>query len=423
MSSAAYVVGTYDTKAEELRYVASLLRAEGLRTFTVDVGTTASATDADFPSAVIAGFHPDGADAILKAGDRGAAVTAMTAALRNFVASRQDVGGIIGLGGSGGTSIVAPSMRSLPIGVPKIMVSTLAAGDVGPFVGVHDITMMYPVTDIAGLNRLSRVILANAAHALAGMMLRSAPPVTDARPALGLSMFGVTTPCIQQLTARLSTDYECQVFHANGPGGRALDAIAAAGLLQGMVDITTTEATDHLLGGVCSAGPDRFDVVAKNGIPWIGSCGALDMVNFWAPDTIPEKYRGRLFHAHNANVTLMRTTPDELDRIAAWISTKLNASKGPVRLLLPEGGVSMLDAPGQKFHDPAADAALFSAFERYFETRDAHRIVRVPHHINDPGFVAIAEVHVRELIPYGVRFGNVLTPSGTRSSAITNPTR
>lgn len=399
MTPAAYVVGTFDTKAEELRYVAALLRAEGLRAITVDVGTTTSAADADYPSAAIAAFHPDGADTILKVGDRGTAVTAMTVALKEFIASRHDVGGIIGLGGSGGTSIIAPTMRSLPIGIPKLMVSTLAAGDVGPFVGVHDLTMMYPVTDIAGLNRLSRVILANAAHGLAGMMLRSAPPVTDARPALGLSMFGVTTPCIQQLTARLSADYECQVFHANGPGGRALEAIAAAGLLQGMVDITTTEAADHLLGGVCTAGPERFDVVARTGIPWVGSCGALDMVNFWAPETIPEKYRGRLFHAHNANVTLMRTTASELESIAAWIAAKLNASKGPVRLLLPEGGVSMLDAPGQKFHNPEANAALFSAFERYFEVGDAHRIYRVPCHINDPAFVAIAEAHVRELIP------------------------
>lgn len=399
MAGTAYVVGTFDTKAEELRYVAQLLGQAGLRAVTVDVGTRSPSADADFPAEAIAEYHAEGRGAVFQAGDRGRAVTAMTEALQRFIATRSDIGGIIGLGGSGGTSIIAPAMRSLPIGLPKLMVSTLAAGDVAPFVGVHDITMMYPVTDIAGLNRLSRVILANAAHALAGMMSRAVPPSSDARPALGLSMFGVTTPCIQQLTARLGGDYECQVFHANGPGGRSLEAIAGAGLLQGMVDLTTTEAADHLLGGVCTAGPERFDVVAKTGIPWIGSCGALDMVNFWAPDTVPASYKGRLFHAHNANVTLMRTTADELVMIAAWIAAKLNASAGPVRLLLPEGGVSALDAPGQKFHDPAANAALFAAFERHFSASDTHHLIRVPHHINDAAFVDVAERHVRELIP------------------------
>lgn len=396
---AAYVIGTFDTKAEELLYVADLLRAAGVSAITVDVGTKTPAAQADFPSSAVAACHPDGSAAVFNVADRGAAVTAMTAALRRFIEQRGDVGGIVGLGGSGGTSIIAPTLRALPIGMPKIMVSTLAAGDVGPFVGVHDVTMMFPVTDIAGLNRLSRVILANAAHALAGMMTRSVPVLADARPALGLSMFGVTTPCIRQLTAHLAADYECQVFHANGPGGRALEAIAAAGLLQGMVDLTTTEAADHLLGGVCTAGPERFDVVAKTGIPWIGSCGALDMVNFWAPETIPDRYRGRLFHVHNANVTLMRTTATELEAIAAWIAGKLNTSKGPVRLLLPEGGVSMLDAPGQSFHDPAADQALFAAFERHFVITAAHRLIRVPQHINDAGFVAEVERHVRELVP------------------------
>ncbi len=397
MPGAAYVIGTFDTKAEELLYVASLLRQSGLTTVTVDVGTRLPAQEADIGAEVVATFHPQGVDAVLKAGDRGKAVTAMTEALMGFMASRRDVGGMIGLGGSGGTSIIAPAMRAQAIGLPKLMVSTLAAGDVSAFVGVHDIAMLYPVTDIAGLNRLSRVILANAAHALAGMMSHSVPVSADSRPALGLSMFGVTTACIQQLTARLGADYECQVFHANGPGGRSLEAIAGSGLLQGMVDLTTTEAADHLLGGVCTAGAERFDVVAKTGIPWIGSCGALDMVNFWAPDTIPERYKGRLFHAHNANVTLMRTTAAELEQIAAWIAAKLNASAGPVRLLLPEGGVSALDAPAQKFYDPAADAALFAAFERHFRTSSTHRIIRVPHHINDAAFVDVAEQQVREL--------------------------
>jgi uncharacterized protein (UPF0261 family) len=396
MPGTAYVVGTFDTKAEELRYVAGLLRAAGVRALTVDVGTKKPAADADVPASRVAAFHPNGSDTVLKAGDRGLAVTAMSEALVRFIVEQKDVGGIIGLGGSGGTAIIAPAMRALPIGVPKLMVSTLAAGDVGAYVGVHDIVMMFPVTDISGLNRLSRVILGNAAHALAGMMLRSVPAAVDAKPALGFSMFGVTTPCVQQLTARLSKDFECQVFHANGPGGRALEALAFAGMLQGIVDITTTEAADHLLGGVCTAGPDRFEAVAKLGIPWVGSCGALDMVNFWAKETVPDKYRGRLLHAHNANVTLMRTTGSELVEIAEWICEKLNRSKGPVRMLLPEGGVSAMDAPGQKFHDPEAREVLFKAFERSFVANDRHRLIRVPFHINDESFVAVAEEHIRQ---------------------------
>jgi uncharacterized protein (UPF0261 family) len=398
MPGTAYVVGTFDTKAEELRYVAELLRAAGVRAVTVDVGTKSPDASADVPSSRVAAFHSNGADTVLKAGDRGLAVTAMSEALVRFVSEQKDVGGIIGLGGSGGTAIIAPAMRALPIGVPKLMVSTLAAGDVGAYVGVHDIAMMFPVTDISGLNRLSRVILGNAAHALAGMMLRSVPVVTNAKPALGLSMFGVTTPCVQQLTARLSNDFECQVFHANGPGGRALEALAFAGMLQGIVDITTTEAADHLLGGVCTAGPDRFEAVAKLGIPWVGSCGALDMVNFWAKETVPEEYRSRLLHAHNANVTLMRTTASELVEIAEWICGKLNRSKGPVRMLLPEEGVSAMDAPGQKFHDPEAREALFKALERNFVASDCHQLVRVPFHINDEGFATAVEKHVREIM-------------------------
>jgi uncharacterized protein (UPF0261 family) len=399
MPGAAYVVGTFDTKAEEIRYVADRLRDAGLRAVTVDVGTMTPAADADIAAGEVAAFHPEGADAVLKAGDRGVAVTAMSVALKNCIAARNDVGGMIGLGGSGGTAIIAPTLRSLPIGVPKLMVSTLAAGDVGPYVGVHDIMMMFPVTDIAGLNRLSRVILANAAHALAGMMTLPVPTYAGAKPALGISMFGVTTPCVQQLTARLADDYECQVFHANGPGGRALEALAFAGMLQGMADLTTTEAADHLLGGVCTAGAERFEAVAQTGIPWVGSCGALDMVNFWAQDTVPDKYRGRLFHVHNANVTLMRTTAAEMEQIAAWITEKLNRSKGPVRMLLPEGGVSALDAPGQKFHDPAANEAMFKAFERHFAASETHRLIRVPHHINSAAFVEIAAEHIREIVP------------------------
>jgi uncharacterized protein (UPF0261 family) len=329
----------------------------------------------------------------------------MTVALRAFMSSRKDVAGMIGLGGSGGTAIVTPAMRDLALGVPKIMVSTLASGNTAPYVDVYDIMMMFPVTDIAGLNRLSRVILGNAAHALAGMVLRQPPPAPGTKPALGMTMFGVTTPCVQHVSAALSEDFDCQVFHATGVGGRAMEALVNAGMLRGVVDLTTTEVADYLFDGVCSAGSERFDAIIRTGIPWVGSCGALDMVNFWALDTVPERYRNRLLHSHNANVTLMRTSAEEMRQIGTWIARKLNASPGPVRWLLPLGGVSAIDAPGQVFHDPQADRALFAAVEAAFTTSAAHRLIRLPLHINDPAFAQAVVSHAREIIPAGADTG------------------
>ena len=398
MPRKAYVVGTFDTKSEELLYVAGLLRGADLEVVTVDVGTRSPSSAADIPARAVAACHPDGEDAVLSAGDRGQAVTAMAEALGRFAAGLDDVGGIIGLGGSGGTTLVTSAMRALPIGVPKLMVSTVASGDTAGYVGISDITMMFPVTDIAGLNRLSRTILANAANALAGMMKGDVPKVTDARPSLGVSMFGVTTPCVQKLTAALDVEFDCQVFHANGPGGRAFEALTEAGMLAGMIDLTTTEAADHLFGGVCSAGPHRFEAMAKTGVPWIGSCGALDMVNFGPRETVPERYADRLFHVHNANVTLMRTTPDENEQIALWLAEKLNRATGPVHLLIPERGVSMLDAEGEVFHDPAADKVLFDTLERSLVQTETRRVHRVPHHINDDGFVAAAIPIIRSVM-------------------------
>jgi uncharacterized protein (UPF0261 family) len=383
----AYVVGTFDTKGPELQYVAQLVRQAGAEVVTVDLGTRSGTADVDVPAKEVAAHHPDGPDAVFT-DDRGTAVAAMTVAFERFLAGRDDVGGVVGLGGSGGTALVTPAMRALPVGVPKLMVSTLASGDVSAYVGPSDIAMLHSVTDVAGLNRISRRVLGNAAHALAGMVTHEVPSVAEEKPAVALTMFGVTTPCVTQVTDALSERYDCLVFHATGTGGQSMEKLVDSGLVAGVIDVTTTEVCDHLVGGVLSAGEDRLGAIARTGIPYVGSCGALDMVNFWARPTVPERFSGRTLYEHNPQVTLMRTTPEECARIGSWIAAKLNACSGPVRFLLPEGGVSMIDIPGQPFHDPTADAALFEAIEDTFQATDDRRLARLPHHINDREFAA-----------------------------------
>jgi uncharacterized protein (UPF0261 family) len=249
--------------------------------------------------------------------------------------------------------------------------------------------MMYSVTDVAGINRISEKVLANAAHALAGMLAFSRAPASaeaQSKPALGLTMFGLTTPCVQAVCQRLEGEYDCLVFHATGTGGQSLEKLADSGLLAAVLDLTTTEVADEIVGGVLSAGPSRMDVFARSAIPYVGSCGALDMVNFWARATVPERFRGRNLHVHNPNVTLMRTTPDEARRIGRFIVDKLNRMEGPVRFLIPEGGLSGLDRPGGPFWDPAADRALFDVLTSGFRAGTNRKLVRVASHINDPAF-------------------------------------
>lgn len=395
-----WVVGTRDTKAEELDYLCALLRSRGVAVRSVDVGTRPGPGGEDVPAAEVARWHPQGAQAVFST-DRGAAVVAMSEALCAMTAAAVrdgQVAGMLAVGGSGGTSLVAPAMRLLPIGVPKLLVSTMAAGDVSPFVGVVDMTLMFPVTDIAGLNRLSRRILANAAHAMAGMVQGEVPAAgTDERPALGCTMFGVTTPCVQAVRGLLADSYDVQVFHANGSGGRAMEALAASHLLDGVLDLTTTELLQNLVGGVCDAGPGRLQAATDHGLPWVGSVGAMDMVNWFAPSTVPDRFRDRRFHPHNANVTLMRSSADELRRAGHELAERLNRSRAPVRLLLSLGGLSALDAPGQPFHDPLADQALFAAIEERFVPNEQHRLVRVDAHINDPAFAQVAAAQAREV--------------------------
>jgi uncharacterized protein (UPF0261 family) len=319
----------------------------------------------------------------------------MAVACALFLAGRKDVAGVIGLGGSGGTALVAPAMRALPIGTPKLLVSTVASSNVAPYVGSSDIAMMYSVTDLAGLNRISRVVLANAAHAVAGMVATAPPAAATDKPAVGITMFGVTTPCVNRLVALLEASHDCLVFHATGTGGQSMEKLAESGLLQGVLDVTTTEVCDLLMGGVFPCTEDRFGAIARTGLPYVGSCGALDMVNFGARETVPAAFRDRNLYVHNPQVTLMRTTPAENARMGVWIGERLNRCEGPVRFLLPEGGVSVLDAPGMAFHDPEADAALFDAVERSVQQTERRRVIRVPYALNDPAFAdaLLAQFH------------------------------
>jgi uncharacterized protein (UPF0261 family)/ABC-type branched-subunit amino acid transport system ATPase component len=384
---AAYVAGTFDTKGRELFYLRNCLEKLGLRTVTVDLATSGTPSPAMVHPREVARHHPRGERAVFT-GDRGSAVTEMAVAFEHFVARRRDLGGIVSAGGSGGTALATQAMRRLPVGVPKVMVSSVASGDVRPYVGPSDICMMYSVTDVSGINRISERVLANAAHALAGMIAygRGEGTRSETKPAIGLTMFGLTTPCVQAVTKQLGERYDCLVFHATGTGGQSMEKLVDSGLLAGVIDVTTTEVTDEIVGGVLSAGPGRLDAVIRARIPYVGSCGAVDMVNFWAMDTVPERFRGRNLYRHNPNVTLMRTTPDEAAKIGAFLVDKLNRMENPVRFLIPEGGVSGIDAPGKPFWDPAADKALFDAIAERFRAGANRRLVRLPSHVNDPAF-------------------------------------
>ncbi|HTH99580.1 MAG TPA: Tm-1-like ATP-binding domain-containing protein [Acidisoma sp.] len=385
-----YVVGTCDTKGAELSYVRQLIAERGHRVTLVDVSTRSfepapNIAAPDISAAEVAAHHPAGVDAVFT-GDRGRSVAAMAEALTAFMCAQDDIGGVIGLGGSGGTALVAPAMRALPIGTPKLMVSTVASSNVAPYVGASDITMMYSVTDLAGLNRISRIVLANAAHAISGMVETAPPSAASDKPAVGITMFGVTTPCVNRLVELLSGSHDCLVFHATGTGGQSMEKLAESGLLQAVIDVTTTEVCDLLMGGVFPCTEDRFGAIARTGLPYVGSCGALDMVNFGAQETVPAQYKGRNLYIHNPQVTLMRTTPEENARMGRWIGERLNRCEGLVRFLLPEGGVSVLDAPGMAFHDPAADEALFAALEQTVIQTARRQLLRLPYALNDPLF-------------------------------------
>ena len=391
--STVVLVGTLDTKGPELDFVRRRLADLGAEVLVVDAGVMGhEAWRADIGADEVAEAGGASRAALAAAGDRSAAMAAMRAGVLAVVTELHRTGrldGILAIGGSGGASLAAPAMQALPVGVPKLIVSTMAAGDTRPYVGESDVAMLYPVVDIAGLNRLSRQVLGNAAAAMAGMVnaatsgLAAAPG--DERPLIGATMFGVTTPCVTAARERLEAlGYEVLVFHATGTGGRAMEGLIRSGFLAGVLDATTTELADELVGGVLSAGPDRLTAAGELGIPQVVSLGALDMVNFGPRDSVPAQFRGRRLYEHNATVTLMRTSLDECRELGRVLASKLNAATGPVSVFIPRGGVSMIDVPGGAFHDPAADTALFDALLAGLDARV--EVVDLPVDINEPSF-------------------------------------
>ena len=379
-----FIIGTVDTKGEELAFLASLLESQHIPCKVVDVSTQLHELPPDISQKEIASYHEKGS-AILELTDRGQAITFMSEALSAYLQA-QDSTAILGIGGSGGTSLICKALRELPIGIPKLMVSTVASGNTRPYVGASDICMLYSVSDLAGLNSISRRILSNAAHALIGMVQAAQVETTEDKPALGMTMFGVTTPCVQQIREQLMDQYDCMVFHATGIGGQSMEKLIDSGLMKHVIDVTLTEVCDHLMGGVLSAGEERLDAIIHTGIPYIGSVGALDMVNFGPKDSVPEPYKNRNLYIHNPQVTLMRTTAEENQKMGKWIAQKLNKMQGPVRFFLPEKGLSLIDAPGKPFYDPEANAALFNTLKDQVIQTDQRVLISLPHAINDPEF-------------------------------------
>jgi len=407
------LVGTLDTKGIEFQFVRDLLIAQGLDTLVIDAGVMGPPHfTPDLPRGSVFAAAGTTLDAVVRANDRGKAVElAATGAAKLVVALHQQgkVTGILGLGGSAGTTIATAAMRALPFGIPKIMVSTLASGQVKSFVGVRDIMMMHSVVDISGINRISRTVLSNAAHAMAGMVRGLPSPLrgrgvggergerSSDKPLVSATMFGVTTPCVEAARKQIETaGYEVLVFHATGTGGMTMESFIADGLITGVLDITTTELADELVGGILSAGRDRLTAAAVRGIPQVISVGALDMVNFGPRDTVPEKFKDRRFYQHNSNVTLMRTTPEENDKLGKEIAEKASAARGPTAILLPLRGVSAIDREGQPFWWPEADRALFQSIRNWISP-DV-KVIELDLHINHPEFARTAAETVLQMM-------------------------
>lgn len=397
-----YAIATLDSKGREVEYLARQAREAGAEAVIVDVSLKGiPQVVPDIPRSEVASRHPEGPGRVTGGHAKTDAMSAMGEALTAFLRAEHEAGRLcaaVGLGGSEGSALIAPALQGLPLGVPKVLVSTLASGNTRPYVGMTDMTLVFPVTDLAGLNFISRQVLRNVAYAVAGMA-RVGAPVGGGAPAIGLTMFGVTTPCVDRLRERLADrGWEGVAFHAVGTGGGALESLAAQGRFRALMDITTTEVADALIGGIYPAVPNRFRAVSDHDIPAVLSVGALDMVNFGPWESVPPRFLRRNLHAHTPQVTLMRTTPQENVIFARFMAERLNRGRGPWAMLLPEKGISALDAAGCPFRDAEADEALFKALEGELKTRPGRFVRRVPFHINDAGFAGAAMAALDEIL-------------------------
>jgi uncharacterized protein (UPF0261 family) len=400
--SKVVIVGTLDTKGEEFKYVKDIIENEGLETIVIDAGVLGEPYfEPDIDRSEVAEAGGDNIKDLVEAADRGRSMEIMSNGAAEIVEElnqKGKVAGIISLGGSAGTTIGTTAMKRLPVGIPKVMVSTLASGDTRPYVGTKDITMMYSVVDILGVNSLSSEILSNAAFAVAGMVKGKKPEPKEKRPLIAATMFGVTTPCVEKARDYLENHgYEVLVFHATGTGGQAMENLVEEGFISGVLDITTTELCDELVGGVLSAGPDRLEAAGKEGVPQVVSTGALDMVNFGPIDSVPKEFKDRNLYKHNPTVTLMRTTAAENKKLAEIIAEKLNKAESKTALFLPLKGVSMIDAEGQPFYGPDEDKILFETLRKNIDLEKVE-IIEKDLHINDEEYALALAKKMIELI-------------------------
>jgi uncharacterized protein (UPF0261 family) len=431
-----YLFATLDTKGAEADFVRQLLRSYGVGVTLVDVGSLGeAAVDADVPRDRVFTLAGSSIDEVRRRADRGEAValaSAGAARLAREAFAAGELGGVLGLGGSAGTSIATAAMRAMPLGIPKVMLSTLASGTVRQFVGDKDIFMLNAVADIAGINRISRVVLSQAARAMAGLMTLAVPEAVNAgqpdKALIAATMFGVTTPCVERARAALErAGYEVLVFHATGSGGQAMESLIGEGVIAGVLDLTTTELADECVGGFLSAGPERLTAAAAAGIPQVVSTGAVDMVNFYAPSSVPERFKARVFYRHNPNVTLMRTTAAECAAIGADIARKLAPARGPVAVLLPGRGVSAIDRAGQPFDDPRARRALHDAIKAGLP---AGIVTELDLHINDAEFADAAAQRLIDMLSISRQQSGVEVPDlkngatkSTEGTKVTPPRR
>ncbi len=395
------VIGTLDTKGAEYLYIKNEIERMGCKALIIDAGVFEPVFEPDISNAEVAEAGGSDIKILQENKDRGTAVNIMsrgTAEILKKLYNEGKIKGVISTGGSGGTTIATTAMRTLPAGVPKVMVSTVASGDTRPYVGTSDITMMYSIVDIAGINVLSSKILSNAVFAVCGMVQNEAIPIDNEKPLVAATMFGVTTPCVTKAREYLEQNgYEVIVFHATGVGGQSMEGLIESGFFKGVLDITTTEWCDELVGGVLAAGPNRLEAAGKSGIPQVVSVGALDMVNFGPMDSVPEKFRARNLYRHNATITLMRTTAEENKKLGEIISDKLNMTNSPTALFLPLKGVSMIDAENMDFYGPEEDKELFDAIRSNLD-KSKVELIEMDNNINDDDFALAMAKKLIELM-------------------------